>query len=1193
MLIQRFLCAVIVGSGMISGVTHGDDTELYVFESSARSGARPQVLIIFDNSGSMGTMIEDAEAFYDPSIIYPAVGSDNSLQERMVYFTKGGVDNSAMPVPDSPSESRRFLDEINGCESSWSYLSDYGVFTGFFREYSFSGQNGTWQEVPDNNGANINIIDCFDDIEGGKWRNATGQPNGFPVDSAGNKRNPVRYTEVDNGSSGSGFDAAIEKAQLTAFGTGQTITLYTDNYLRWSQGDKELVPTTRLAVAKEVIKNTIVTTPSVDFGLAIFNLNYRDEGDRDGGRIVSGIKTMTEANKVSLLSTIENLPASTNTPLCETLYEAYRYFAGKGVYYGNDDSNYSDGYRANRPPRDTSIEDSGKYISPFKECQNRAYIVYITDGVPTVDQSADSMIKGLTGVSSSDKFVNTSPNFTSYLPALAGWMNTNDVNTQAEFPQKQSVITFTIGFSDGAYDAAPLLTRTAELGGGEYYSANSATQLQAALSQVFSQILEVNASYTSPSIASNNFDRTQTFNSVYYAMFLPNKGPRWMGNLKKFRVTGGGDIVDKNGALAIGIDGNLKSSACSYWTPNSVCSSSSDGGDGNDVRTGGVAHVLRTGGNRTLYGNFGSGGGLEAFTKSNASNVAGGDDALASYMKTDVALLAKLFDWARGIDVDDDNGDSSVVDKRKDIIGDPLHSKPLAINFGTSSSPDIRVIMGTNHGFLHMFKDTGVNVTESWAFMPYELLPNITELRANVPTGLHSVYGMDSSPVSYVKTGSAGIEKAWVFAGMRRGGKSYYALDVTNPDSPSYMWKIDSDSAGMGELGQTWSEPVVTLIPGWPVGNKDPDLAAPVLIFGAGYSPSTKDAAAVGTNDTEAMGVFIVDAMTGVLVHFFGPASGTRVTQMPGINDSIPNSVAVLDANGDRLTDRIYATDTGGNVWRMDLPSASPKSSTNPWTAFKFADLGGATLISDRRFFAEPAVAQTVFTNLSEVDVTVGETTTKTKTYQNVAYDAVVVGTGHRPHPSDKSRADMFYMLQDRHVISRSFNGALGNEVPEPLTLSNLYNVTSAAPTSDADNIDFGLKRGWFYGFGGIGEKSLSGASIIEGRVFFTSYLPGETSSSNQCLIAGVGRLYGFDLHKGTRSYTHEYLEMGERVPDTPQLVVPPNANGESYMYLIGIGAAGGDMEKVEAGGDGCPQGDDRCVGGGLGVNRIYYHINE
>ena len=41
-----------------------DDTELYVFESTARTGARPQMLIIFDNSGSMGARVYDVDAPY-------------------------------------------------------------------------------------------------------------------------------------------------------------------------------------------------------------------------------------------------------------------------------------------------------------------------------------------------------------------------------------------------------------------------------------------------------------------------------------------------------------------------------------------------------------------------------------------------------------------------------------------------------------------------------------------------------------------------------------------------------------------------------------------------------------------------------------------------------------------------------------------------------------------------------------------------------------------------------------------------------------------------------------------------------------------------------------------------------------------------------------------------------------------------
>lgn len=47
-------------------------------------------------------------------------------------------------------------------------------------------------------------------------------------------------------------------------------------------------------------------------------------------------------------------------------------------------------------------------------------------------------------------------------------------------------------------------------------------------------------------------------------------------------------------------------------------------------------------------------------------------------------------------------------------------------------------------------------------------------------------------------------------------------------------------------------------------------------------------------------------------------------------------------------------------------------------------------------------------------------------------------------------------------------------------------------------------------------------------------------------------------------------------------------------MYLIGIGDAANDMIKNDVlGDDGCPEGDDKCIGGGLGVNRIYYHQNE
>ncbi|MGZ0788102.1 hypothetical protein ACXM5X_34805, partial [Pseudomonas saponiphila] len=135
---------------------------------------------------------------------------------------------------------------------------------------------------------------------------------------------------------------------------------------------------------KKAFSNINSSTPTVDFGLAVFNYNYPHEGNRDGGRIVSGITQMTDSTRASLLTTIDNLLAKTNTPLCETMYEAYRYFAGKGVKYGHSDTDYGS-YVGNKPPYDSLVEKSGNYASPFKVCTDIAYVIYVTDGSPTVD----------------------------------------------------------------------------------------------------------------------------------------------------------------------------------------------------------------------------------------------------------------------------------------------------------------------------------------------------------------------------------------------------------------------------------------------------------------------------------------------------------------------------------------------------------------------------------------------------------------------------------------------------------------------------------------------------------------------------------------------------------------------------------------------------------------------------------------
>ena len=95
---------------------------------------------------------------------------------------------------------------------------------------------------------------------------------------------------------------------------------------------------------------------------------------------------------------------------------------------------------------------------------------------------------------------------------------------------------------------------------------------------------------------------------------------------------------------------------------------------------------------------------------------------------------------------------------------------------------------------------------------------------------------------------------------MRRGGRSYYALDVSEKDNPKYLWSIKggSGSSDFAELGQTWSKPTKSKMR---IANTVKD----VIIFGGGYDPA-QDYASKRTADSMGNTVFIVDAVDGSLL---------------------------------------------------------------------------------------------------------------------------------------------------------------------------------------------------------------------------------------------------------------------------------------------------------------------------------------
>jgi type IV pilus assembly protein PilY1 len=1119
---------------LLSNISIAEDIELYVGNSTQNSGGKPKVLIIFDNSGSMNTT-EEIKDPYDPVKTYPATGGFNSLSSDFVYFTKGvGVDNTT-PVPDSPSEQRRFLSAVNSCDTAKQKLASVGFYTGYIREYAFQGNSGSWQEIPDNNGANIEVIDCLDDIilennlnagVEGQGGNITPLPNGYPVDGEGTKKNPDYYT-------------ASASSSNTNIGAGEVVTLYADNYLRWSQAsdaDIGTVNESRLKIAKNTITNLIESAPGVDFGLQIFNHNHYGENVRDGGRVVFGIQDMDLAARQRLVDIIQDdVDGETNTPLCETLYEARRYFGGISVDFGDNDSNRGSYYTGNTPPRDESIETpEGTYITPYTGCTSDVYVIMVTDGAPTKDQAADSYISNLPGITA--KFNGN------YLPALAGWMHSNDIN--ANIDGKQTSTLYTIGFSSGAQAAAPLLTEAAALGGGQYYDAEDPSKLLSSLQSALIEILEVSGSFTSPSVASNNFDRTETLDAVYYSMFLPDRGPRWQGNLKKLKVTSTG-LVDRNDVSGIASDGNIEAEAKTFW--------SSGEADGDKVEEGGVAGMLRNKSNRIIYSDIGVGG---SFSLLNNVALTGNEQDFADLLGIELTDVQTYYDWNLGIDVDDEDDDGSTTDIRYDVFGDPLHSKPLVINYGGSANDqDVRIIVGTNAGFLHMFDDNGATVDETWAFMPKEFLPDIKGLRDNFSSS-DKIYGVDGSATAYIldtngdgSVNSADGDKAWVFIGLRRGGSSYYAIDITVPDAPRLMWQINNTTPGYAELAQSWSQPKV----GYSAINMTGGKSKPVLFIGAGYS-TIKDNGGVGADDLTGRGMYMVDAESGILKWSLTPAaqSGTN-TYFPGV-DSIPSRIAILDSDSDGLVDRLYAGDTGGNIWRVDMPGSSPNSSETPWTAIKLASLGGGIEITDRRFFSQPVIARASITQTvktAELDEE-GQATGKFIIDQfDKPFDAVLLGSGNKTNPLDTVTDDKYFMIKDELITTQSLKGS---NIPAVVSIGGLKDYTdnplqdlpdnTADYTSQqlSDLIDASEKLGWYITFKGAGEKSMANGAVIAGVAYFNSFTPASTTNVADCtLLEGAAALYAVDLSFGTTIYDWRKVIIGYNPPGDPTFVTVPH----------------------------------------------------
>lgn len=619
------------------------------------------------------------------------------------------------------------------------------------------------------------------------------------------------------------------------------------------------------------------------------------------------------------------------------------------------------------------------------------------------------------------------------------------------------------------------------------FTASNLQDLTDTFNNILDKIDASASSFSSPSYQVDKNNLLKHSDEVFIPVFERSMLPVWSGNLKKFKLKNG-SIVGKDNQPAVDKYGTFTADAWDFW---------GNSASGKDVKSGGAASKLPSPSARKLYTDAieGSMGNLKedntAITitqlykdgdddngHGNNSTGCDPDNPNAGTFQACADYRAKLINFIRGTGK---NG------QPRQHIGDIMNSKPLILDYTDATY----VLVGSNEGFLHVLDaSTGV---EQWAFMPRSLLKNTPLFYDNTQARQH-VYGIDGVLTPWLvdkndngKIDSADGDKALLFFGMRRGGREYYALDISDMTSPKITWHISNTTSGFSELGETWSKPAFAKLR---VKNSSGNiLLKDVLVFGAGFDPALEEENPVTrVADTQGRDVFIVDAGTGDLLW-------SLRQQVAGAADmldhSIPADIRVLDMDRNGALDRLYFADTGGSLWRvdMDMDVRDTDASLYDYTDAKLtllADFGGNGT-DKRKFYYEPDVA------LMKKD--------------NQTVMTIAIGSGYRSHPQNTTIADRFYVLKDENVYTQPDTN---------IALKDVDLSEADSMSANGGNLLDGTTKGWYIDLPNTGEKVLAPASTLFNKVVFSTFANDTETGVDPCdKPSNTARAYALDLYSG------------------------------------------------------------------------------
>lgn len=485
---------------------------------------------------------------------------------------------------------------------------------------------------------------------------------------------------------------------------------------------------------------------------------------------------------------------------------------------------------------------------------------------------------------------------------------------------------------------------------------------------------------------------------------------------------------------------------------------------------------------------------------------------------------------------------------RASLVGDIVGSKarpvgPPNLSLSESANPGYvafkaakkdrptMVYAGSNAGVMHAIRG-GTDGTEQFAYIPSALFdgptgtPNINGLAAiGNPSFLHhyyvnatpQVYDVDFNRTDGNTTAETSDWRSVLIGGLGKGGRSYYAIDVTDPGNMTteasvaskVLWEFTDD-----DLGYTFGEPTVvkTRKYGW------------VVILVSGY------------NNTDGRGYFfIVDPRTGKLLEKIttGIGSATESAGLAHVN-------TYVNLLSDGTADAAYAGDLLGNVWRLDLRATGSKKYETPTLIAKVKGLDGVQPITSR----------------PRIEV---ENSTESSSMKRF----VLFGTGRLLDDSDiaSTQRQSFYAIHDGTASLFNVNAS-----DLPIERNRLKENADlvAGVTIPADY------KGWYVDLG-RGEKSIGWRVISEPAIYapsdlaaFASMLP----NGEACTPAGISRVYAVNygtgksvLTNGTTTTIITYASLNGAVTEV-QFLNQRNSSGSGTPRLI-VGTDQGEVKSL------------------------------